>query len=445
MGHFPNEIPMNALTRLNLPVLSLARKGLTLLLLASFGLPATAHAENFWSRLLGGLQTQRMEFSHAGQTLSLKVRGSMIANDSETDFSSVAGTVIIEERRDGQTRSLTVKGGNARSEPGAGKDAPPAAASGELSRIWRVNGVEQPFDAEARRWLARVLPGVLRETGLQREARIQRIVAAGGVDAVLAEIGLIQSGHARKRYLQSLLARSSLNDKQFQAALKLVSGIEGEHDKRGALAALATTQTLSAPQQVALLGVIAGMESDFEQRSALAALAPRLTPVPAVQNAWINTLRTLDSDYQRREAIVVLTRKGQQPAHADLALQSLQYIDSDFERGQALGMVLRSVDAPSPAQMMKMAEAIRGMRSDFEQRNAMARLVRRADPDSATAQVLLKVVQGMESAHEQSASLIALARTLPRDASVIEAYRAVLRPLPEHEREPAERALARRL
>jgi hypothetical protein len=394
---------------------------------------APASAENFLTRLLGNIQSIHMEINSPKQALTLKVRGSMTVNEGETDFATVTDSAFIEERREGQRRSLLIR------------PVVDAKTDGSFRRVWRVNGQERPFDDEARQWLARVLPAVLRETGLQRDARIQRLVAKGGIEAVLAEIALIESGHARKRYVQSLLSRGALPEKHFNPLLQLIEGIDGDFEKRGALSSMATTQTLSAPQQVALLGVIARMESDFEQRSALGALAPRLTPVPAVSTAWINTLRALESDYERREAVAQLVRKGQGTVMTDLALQSLLQINEDFERSQALGMVLRHWESPTSAQMQQVVEAIRGMRSDYEQRKAIATLLRRADPDRATTQTLLKVVQGMKSSHEQGESLVLLARHMPRDTALVESYRAAVRQLPEHEREEAERALARRL
>lgn len=426
---------------------AMLNRGLTpLLLTGAIGLAAPAQAENFITRLFGNLQSMHMEVHSPKQSLSIRVRGSMVVNDSETDFSRVTDSVFIEEKRDGQRRSLTVKPGGAASAAAAsGADAKDGSAPSNFRRVWRVNGQERPYDDEARQWLARVLPDVLRETGLQREARIQRIAAKGGTEAVLAEIALIESGHARKRYVQTLLSRGPLGDKHFAPLLQIIEGIDGDFEKRGALSSLAVTQTLTSPQQVAVLGAIARMDSDFEQRTALGALAPKLTPVPAVQAAWINTLRTLDSDFERREAVAQLVRKGQGVQLTDLALQSVMQIGADFERVQALGMVLRQWESPTPAQMQQVVEAIRGMHSDFEQRNAIATLLRRADPDRATALGLIKVAQNMQSSHEQSEALTLIARHLPKDNAVIESYRAAVRQLPEFEREGAERALARRL
>ena len=51
---------------------------------------------------------------------------------------------------------------------------------GQVTRSYAVGGQPQAMDDEARRWLARVLPAMLRETGLQREQRIDRLMAKAG-------------------------------------------------------------------------------------------------------------------------------------------------------------------------------------------------------------------------------------------------------------------------
>lgn len=380
------------------------------------------------SRLFGRGESMRFELNTPTMAFSLRVHGSLTINANEDDIDSLTSWAAIEDRRDGMKRVMTFK---------LEKDS-------SIRRIWTVNGKSEPIGEESRRWLAAVLPVILRESGLQREDRITRLLAKGGVEAVVAEMQRIETGHARRQYVQSLVERGPLADKQLGLIWPVIAGIDGDYDKRQALTRLIAKQTLGAAQQATVLGLTSRMDSSHEKRSVLTALAPRLQPEPAVQTAWANVLKAMDSDYERREAVTALIRRdGGSSAVVDLALLSVRFIDQDYERASALVALLRVLTEPTLARVTIYVEAASGIQSDFERRNALESLVRRATLDKRGFELVLQGTRGMKSDHEIRSLLVAVARRMPADPGLLAAYRDVARNLSEHERGQAEKALER--
>jgi hypothetical protein len=116
--------------------------------------------------------------------------------DAEDDVASMPVTshAVFRERR-GDDRELVVRWNE----------------NGTLAHILRVNGRAAPYDENARRWLAGFLPTVLREGAINVKPRVSRLLAAGGVDAVLRMIGTIQSSGAKRAHYDALLESGRLS------------------------------------------------------------------------------------------------------------------------------------------------------------------------------------------------------------------------------------------
>ncbi|MDX2220540.1 MAG: hypothetical protein SF172_16095 [Burkholderiales bacterium] len=408
----------------------------SLLLLATFlcaSVAPPAQAETIWSRLFGVGESLRYEINTPTHGFTVRVHGSLTINDAEDDVTTVTHWAAIEERREGVKRAMTFK----------------LEKNGQVSRNYTVGGRPMPVDDEARRWLARVLPVMLRETGLQREQRIDRIMAKAGPAAahraVIDEMKLILSAHSRRKYAQSLLGRGPLPAAEFAPFMAAVADIDGDYDKRQVLNTLIDKQTLTPALQAEVLKRVAQMSSDYEQRSVLVVLAPKLVAEPAVAAAWQSVLRAMDSDHERGEVVrAMVRREGGSPAVIDLALSSAREIAGDFERAGALAQIAKQLGTPSAAQVVAYADAASGIRSDFERRNALEALVKRAALDKAGHERVLAAMKGMQSDHEIRQVLVTIARQMPADPALVARWRDVARMLSEHERGQAERAMDER-
>lgn len=415
----------------------LRRSTLTLALAAAIALPGLAvstyappaqAATNWLEKIFGDDDSYTYRASEDGVSLMVHQRGKIGFNAAETDVVSLAAgaRLQIKETRDGVTRGILFHG-----------------VDGRIVRDYRVDGEEATLDAAGRAWLAQMLPRVLRESGVDAEARGKRILAQGGADALLAEISLIRSDYAARRYLQVLFGETALDEAQLKRALALAAGIGSDFEMRQALTTAFDAQKLTPAHQAQVLDAAQDIGSDFELAELLGHFA-RTQPVQGeALPAWQRALETIGSDFEHRRVLeALIERGGDTPGAVRVALESASGIGSDFELRQVLEKAAAGT-RKDPAVLAAWFAAAQSVGSDFDHREALVALVEAGPVDVALANGVLASLETIGSDFEAGEALEALARRMPNDPALIERYRAAARQLGDFERGEAERALDR--
>lgn len=314
---------------------------------------------------------------------------------------------------------------------------------GRIERRYFVDNREQPLDAEAQKWIAGIVPLVIRETALDAKARVGRIYKQGGAGAVFDEVGRIESGYARSVYLKELAASAKLTPADVTRALQLVNGIDSDYERRNVLTALATLGPFDAEQQKLVIGQAEKIGSDYERAELLISMLPKLTKDAQLRTAWLHAVSGIQSDYEHRRALSALLEAGN---YDDATLREVvseaRSIQSDYERRELLTSVARRVgDAERIARIY--SEATSDIGSDYERREALLALIRAPKFGTEGTRAVLEAAANLGSDYECREVLVALARVMPNDAGLIERYRDVARHLSDSERGAAERALDR--
>ncbi len=375
----------------------------------------------------GDTYTVRAGLPEAGERFRLRMDGEVAFTASEDDIARMApdASFTLLQRRGGVTREL---------------DVVPAANG--LKRTYRVNGKAQAFDADAKAWLATAIPEIYRLSGIDAEARIQRMIASGGVPRVLGEIGQLRSDHVRAAYIATLSRAAALSDADLAVVIASLAKIDSDYEKRQAMDGLLAQKRIAPANQAALLAAADGIDSDFERSEWLIEAAGKLPVDGANVAPWQTALAGVDSDFERRRTLQALIEHGQsRVAAVCLALSSSKGMGSDFELRSLLETAAKSHAVVADADYFAVVEAID---SDFERREALLALVKAAAPDAARSRRVLDSLRGMGSDFERGEVLKALAEVMPNDPALIEAYRAATRGMAsQHERGEAEQALDR--
>jgi beta-lactamase regulating signal transducer with metallopeptidase domain len=434
--HLLEDDPMNDTT----PSPRRTRLAIALGLLACLSLPSiavVAFADSLSSGQSISIQSDadgneaiEISLSKNGYRLDVEMDGQVTFAPDESDVTALAADaeLEIEETQNGVTRSIAFE----RSGDGVVRD-------------YRVDGDTHAFDADARAWLARILPEIFRSSGIHAEARAKRILARGGADALLTEIGLIRSDYGRGRYLGLLYTLASLDATQQSRALELMRAIESDHELRQALSRALASNTLDRSQQHQVLDLALELESDYERAELMIDTAARFAFDDGSFERWAKALDAMGSDYERRRVLeALLAREDEHPGAVRLAFAAATDIGSDYEKRQLLqaGLVRARGNAELRAQYLGVAATIG---SDYERKEALVALLRGGTVDVPIALATLDAIAGIGSDYECKEALIALARVMPADAAVIEAYREVARRLSTYERGEAEQALDQRV
>ena len=167
-----------------------------------------------------------MEFTTRNGWTSLKVKidGKIEFTDDDHDVKSLPphGHFTLEEGSLLSGRGYDVK----------------ADATGNLTKTYSVGRTSKPLDDEGRAWLGRLLPQVIRDTGMGAGPRVARILRQGGPPAVIAEIGLIHGDGSRRIYLEQLFSQAALNTEQLKESAKMIREISSDGDKAQVLIAV---------------------------------------------------------------------------------------------------------------------------------------------------------------------------------------------------------------
>lgn len=381
-----------------------------------------SHSESSW---LFGRSTE-LSIRQPGYELEFEAKGRFAFTAAEDDLRSLDDELHIEETRDGQTRRIEF------SDSGDG-----------FTRAYEVDGREHAFDAEARQWLAGLLPALLRETAIDAEGREARLFRRGGSEAVLAEIALIRSDYARRRYVSLLLDRPEVSATQLRRVIAEIGRGDSDYETRVALSHVLKHPSLDGAGMGELLQLTGAIDSDYERRVVLQRAARRLPADHALHGIWLAALDGMQSDYEQRVALQeLLQRASLQPTMLVKAVEAIDRIGSDYEQRVALESLAEQAGGRAEV-LVAYAAALRHIGSDYERRVAVQAVLDHAPVDAAGASGLLDAIAGIGADYERRVALTSLAARMPVDAALIARYREVARSLSSYERGEAEAALDR--
>jgi beta-lactamase regulating signal transducer with metallopeptidase domain len=192
--------------------------------------------------------------SNGWTSTTVKVDGAVEFTDDDRDVKSLSpgGHFRIEEGTWLSGRAYDVK----------------ADSAGNLTKTYTVDRSTKPLDAEGQAWLGRLLPQVIRDSGIGAGPRVARILRQGGPPAVLAEIGLIHSDGSKRIYLEQLFSQATLNTQQMQDAARLIRRISSDGDKAQVLVTV-DGKYFSGELRPSLFEAVESISSDGDKRRVL--------------------------------------------------------------------------------------------------------------------------------------------------------------------------------
>lgn len=304
--------------------------------------------------------------------LDLEMRGTVEFTDNDSDVKDLSsdGYFRLEQEAAGPLRLYIVRPG-----------------SKGLERLYSVDGASKPLDADARAWLARVLPDVIRESALGAADRVKRILRQSGAAGVFAEIAKIHSDHSRRIYLENLLENGKLQAADLREAMRLTRKIG----------------------------------SDGEKASLLIGVAPHYQNA-AARESYFDTVDSISSDGERRRALnAVLDRYGPDPETLALALRSARHINSDGEKAAVLvrAAAFRLTGEAPRAGFFRAADSIS---SSGEQHRVLSAVLKMNGADKDVLTRALRTASGIASDGEKAAVLSEAAGSYTDDPLVRRAF-----------------------
>ena len=320
--------------------------------------------------------TTRWEYTDTdvGMKRRFEARGKPEFTDDYSDIRNIdeGGWVIIEEHRDRQSFRYEVR-----------RDA-----TGQLTRVFYVNGVARPLDAAGKAWLAKFVLDVVRQGGIDAEKRVKTILGQRGVPGMLAEIDQISGDYAKRIYYEQLIKQANLDANAFRDVLRQMAR---------------------------------DISSDYEQAQLLTAIAPMITGKEVAIQPFFDAVATINSDYERSRVLKTILKQGT-PSRPLLVLvaSSTKDISSDYEKAGVLkGVAAVYLDDPTLRQLF--FQTIASISSDYERRGVLTALVRKNQSEEVL-RLLLDSAAGISSDYEKATFLVEVSNVYTGDTRLKNAF-----------------------
>lgn len=288
-------------------------------------------------------------------SFSIDYRGEIQLNDDETDIKSISegGYFKVSKTTFGTKRTVKIenKGDN------------------QLIRTFYVGRSKEPYYPDGQKWLADILPEIIRNTGIAAEQRVARFFKKSGTSGVLDEISAIHSDYVKAKYFNALLELTGLPDKDIPLIIGKIDSY---------------------------------MDSSYEIGKLLGSHSRRFVQNEASAKAFFKAAGRISSDYEKSKLLMsVLDDRRLNDGAFGEALYAAESISSDYEVGKVLKRVLENEDLSSErlTQVMRIVDDVS---SDYEKGKILKSLMTRSTFDDNIFNAVLKSSHEISSDYEMS-------------------------------------------
>lgn len=316
-------------------------------------------------------------WSSALASLQVKAKGDLEFTEEETDVRSISpqGYLLIQERR-----GLTVR----KFEAVPGPD-------GTITRSYSFRGRPHEFDEEARAWLARTLPEVIRKTGIGASTRAQKLLRQSGALGLLEELSRLKSDRVKRLYFKVLFQSGNLSSRDLEQAARQVS------------------------QQIS---------SDGEKANLLSEMADPYIKNDTVRRAFFEAVESIASDGER--AAVLSGLLAREDLSREVLIQTLRSAATIASDGEKAGVLLETAKQ-NPMDDAVLSEYLRTtatISSDGEKSTVLSALLKQEDLSNEILVKVLNTAATLSSDGEKAAVLEQAAKVCPNNETVLSAYLA---------------------
>jgi beta-lactamase regulating signal transducer with metallopeptidase domain len=284
-----------------------------------------------------------------------------------------------------------------------------ADSSGNLTKTYSVGRTTKPLDDEGRAWLSRMLPQIIRESGIGAPARVARILRQGGPQAVLTEIGLIHSDGSKRIYLEQLFSQAQLNTAQLEDAAKLIQGISSDGDKAQVLLAV-DSKYFTPDLRPYLFKATESISSDGDKRRVLSDIAQKDAGSPETLLGVARAAHHISSDGDKAEVLIeIADHYGASDELRSAYFDAVDSISSDGDHARVLSKLLAAHGSDRDT-MVRTLRSAQHISSDGDKARVLIEAVSWYTDDDSERKAFLDAANSISSDGDHQHVLVALAR-----------------------------------
>lgn len=331
-----------------------------------------------------------------------------------------------------------------------------SSSTGSLSYQYEVDGRKMDYSASSEKELAPYFLTIIRETGVNAEARVARILQSDGPQGVYKEIELINSGSSKVRYLTELVLQGNLNETNLIKTANLAqSEIKSSGDLsrflirtnsiflenkrvRPTYFSTVTSISSSGDKSRVLMGVFdLDIDSEtFEQvvntASSISSsgdktrvLLAGLDSFPAnerARGAYFAAVRTISSSGDRGRLLgALLSTYELDDESAAMAFEATSGMSSSGDKARTLIKAAPHYNN-SPKHRELFFNAVSSISSSGDQSRVLLSLLSNGQPNPATIESILQAVEQISSSGDAVRVLVAVSKYV--DDDMVDSYLA---------------------
>jgi beta-lactamase regulating signal transducer with metallopeptidase domain len=327
-------------------------------------------------------------------SLSVKIDGAIEFTDDDHDVKSLSpgGHFRMEERTGFSGHAYDVK----------------ADAAGILTKAWSVDGSAKPLDSDGRAWLDRMLPQMIRESGIGAGPRVARILRQGGPQAVITEIGLIHGDGSKRIYLEQLFTQATLSTAQLKDAAELIRKISSDGDKAQVLLAV-DQKYLTGDLRSFLFEAGESISSDGDKRRVVSDIVKKDAGSVDTLVSAARAAKHISSDGDKAEVLIEMAGPYRPAGGLDVAyFEAVKSVSSDGDHARVLSAILAAHgdDRDTLARVLESAEKIA---SDGDKARVLKESVSRYSEDDLVRKAFFDAANSVSSDGDHQQVLVTLA------------------------------------
>ena len=365
--------------------------------------------------------TMTISTNNGYQSFNVEMRGKIEISDDDKDIKSMSpdGYLEITKTVFGSRRTLVI-----------------SSQSGGLKREYYEGRTSMPWEPEGRKWLAEIMPELLRTTTIAAESRVNRFYKQGGVSAVLNEINEMESDYVIQHYADLLMNISTVSQKDYATIVNKITSkmesdyyiaeflgnnldkflqskeatdavfaasakLESDHYKTQVIKSALRAQPISLESVKLVLAATDNMDSDHYKTEVLTTLLRQPNLTDAIVAEMINSTRSFDSDHYRTQVIQkALVQKNLSAASYQRVLESVKDFDSDHYKTQVLTDLL-SNKLPND-QIFNLVEISKSIDSDHYLTIVFQAVMKNQDLSDEAFKSLMERASNVDSDHYAS-------------------------------------------
>ena len=361
-------------------------KNLLIAILTAISLAAivfTADAQLAYNHLENkGKSTYRI--NNISGEFDVEYEGKIQISDDDKDIVSISpgGYFELEKSSFGASRKIKIE------SDGDG-----------LSKRYFVGWSERDYEPEGRKWLAEVLPELVRTTTIAAEARVNRIYQKGGASALIRELTLLKSDYVSDKYFE-LTFEKPLSDQDQAQALKVAGEtVNSDHYLSQILSNYLKKYGVSSATVNNFIMAAGEISSDHYKTNVLLDVMKSSQIKEAQLTQLIAASNDIGSDHYKSSLLMeVLKRKDLTSTQLNEVLNQGSDIGSDHYLSNVLMEVIRTQEL-STANVTNIIRATNDIGSDHYKTNVFDQLFSHASLSTSDFKLVLNSVSDVNSDH----------------------------------------------